>query len=381
MARVLITGGRAPVSLELARMFHRRGHRVIIVESQAAQVSRRSSCVHATYLVPPPRQQTDAYVQALLKIVREERVDVVIPTCEEVFYVARAHRELSQLCRLWTDTPDVLRSLHDKWTFNSEARAMGLPTPLSFRIESRADLETHADRPGQWVLKPVFSRFGHHVRLGTIGELLNQDLPTNTWVLQEYIEGPEYCVYALADSGRLLAFSIYVHDFVAGRAGICFEERDCPQITAVLAPYIRALNYTGQIAFDFIVRGNLAYALECNPRATSGIHLLATCPRFADLWLKPEQAEATPVCAKTGTRAMLLLAMLCYGLTQVTGWSRLRTWLRNVMGGREVMWSWSDPLPFFDQLFCVAQLSWQALRSQVSVLAISTHDIEWNGEA
>lgn len=380
MARVLITGGRAPVGLELARMFKQLGHSVVIVESQRVHISRWSRSAETTYLVPPPRQQTEAYLQQLIKIVEDEKVDVVIPTCEEVFYLSRVKERLPKSCSVWTESTETLRDLHDKWIFNTKGSALGLETPRSFRIDNRAQLESHAGLKGSWVLKPIFSRFGHNVRQGTLNELLCKPLPEAAWILQEFIEGPELCAYALAHEGKMLALSIYSHDFVAGRAGISFEEVECPKIETAVSECVRRLNYTGQIAFDFILNGSSAYALECNPRATSGIHLLVKQQHFANVWLDPLAPGPKPIRAPTGTKAMLLLAMLSYGLRNLGSCARLRTWLATFWSSREVVWSWSDPLPFFDQLICVAQLWWQGFRSQKSVLAVSTDDIEWNGD-
>jgi hypothetical protein len=379
LACVLITGGRAPVSLELARLLRGQGHRVLVAESQVSQISRRSRAVEQTFIVPPPRQQPQAYRQALLEIIEREHVDVLLPTCEEVFHIAAG--DWPEKLLVWTDRIEKLRRLHSKWTFNQEARALGLSTPRSHQISSPRELEQFRELAGRWIVKPTFSRFGHNVHMGTVAELCAIDLDFSngqSWVLQEFLDGPEYCVYALVYRGRMLGLSIYAHEFVAGKAGICFEEISCPAIENFLPGYLKALDYTGQIAFDFIIQDGVAYALECNPRATSGVHLLATVPAFAQALIAPQEQRF--VRAQIGSQAKVGIAMFLFGLRQVRSFARLVKWWRILFSAREVVFSWRDPVPFFDQFLCVFELAWQARRSQLDLLSASTADIEWNGE-
>lgn len=51
---ILITGGRAPVALELARLFKAAGHRVYAAESAKYHLCRVSSAVEASFRVPSP---------------------------------------------------------------------------------------------------------------------------------------------------------------------------------------------------------------------------------------------------------------------------------------------------------------------------------------
>lgn len=381
MACVLLTGGRAPVTLELARLFARSGHRVLVAESQRAQVTRASRAVDKTFNVPPPRQQPAEFISALVEIVKTENVDLLLPTCEEVFYVSRGRSEFPNTCRVFVDDFATLSRLHDKWEFNQEAPQGGLLTPASYLLTSEDELKNYLHLSGRWVLKPAFSRFGSSVLYGSIDELQTQVPKISEvypWVLQQFVEGEEYCVYGVVDGGQLRALSVYGHEFVAGKAGICFQEISQPEIEESVKNFVRHLNFTGQIAFDFIIENGKAYALECNPRSTSGIHLLATQKDFADVFLTP--GSSSFVRAAIGDRAMLGLAMFSFGLGQVDSLAKFKQWLKVLRRSREVMFQWRDPVPFVDQLICVMELAWQSRRSRMDLLSASTVDIEWNGE-
>ncbi|MGF9826377.1 carbamoylphosphate synthase large subunit, partial [Brevibacillus agri] len=76
---VLLTGGRAPATLELARLLRAAGQRVIVAESAARHLCAHSRYVQRSYRVPPPRTQPEAYIDELCQIMRKERVDLLIP--------------------------------------------------------------------------------------------------------------------------------------------------------------------------------------------------------------------------------------------------------------------------------------------------------------
>ena len=97
-------------------------------------------------------------------MIERERIDVVVPTCEEVFYVGRFKTLLSERAQVFCPDIDSLRSLHSKWEFASLVeRAAGfgsiVQAPESWRITGGADISTLPAPSDQLVFKPVYSRF------------------------------------------------------------------------------------------------------------------------------------------------------------------------------------------------------------------------------
>ncbi len=136
MKRVLLTGGRAAAALELARLFRGAGWRVVVAESLRWNPSRWSRAVARSYVVPWPNRDPDAYIDALLRVVRRERIDLLIPTCEEIFYVAKGRDRLAPHCRVFTENIETLRRLHSKWLFVQTALGHGLPVPPTTLLTS-----------------------------------------------------------------------------------------------------------------------------------------------------------------------------------------------------------------------------------------------------
>jgi predicted ATP-grasp superfamily ATP-dependent carboligase len=377
MKTVLLTGGRAPVTLELARMFKRQGNRVIVAESVRTHLCRASASVDKNYEVPKPRWNPDAFVAALSEIVVRERVDLLLPTCEEIFYVAHGCEKLEKLCSVFIEPLDKLRLLHNKWEFVQLARQFNLHVPETSLITSVAML---ADVNFPIVFKPVFSRFASKVIIAHDPHpLIIQPTLEQPWVAQQLVYGQQLCTYSVAREGRILAHTTYLARFTAGQgAAIHFKHIEHLAAFEWVQKFVIGMNFTGQIAFDFIETetGEL-FSLECNPRATSGIHLLISNFDFANVFWNDVSGLVTPDPAR---EAMLALAMLIYGLPAAIAARTIPQWATAFTRSRDAAFSFNDPLPALWQLVSLLVFIIKGHRLGITPLEASTYDIEWNGE-
>lgn len=375
---ILLTGGRAPATLELARAFHRAGHTVFMAESLRGHLSQPSNAIKANFVVPAPRQNKEAFLIALNHIIIENKIDLLIPTCEEIFYVSMGLDSLP--CKVFSEPIKKLNKFHNKWNFVVNAIGLDLYAPETILISNQDDI-LHAY--AHWralILKPVYSRFAARTFiLPSLQKALSSLTFELPWVAQEFLEGQSYCTYSVCQSGVVHAHTTYPSRFTAGQgATIVFEHVEHPAIFNWVKKFVRENNFTGQIAFDFIqtADGQL-YGLECNPRATSGVHLLASNPAFVDAFLDPQPGCATPL--KKSTH-MLSTAMLMYALPKAIRNRQVMEWLKTFFTSRDVIFDLKDPMPFL--------LQWRSIRAYLSLsreygfspLEASTFDIEWNGE-
>ncbi|CAG1016061.1 hypothetical protein ANAEL_05452 [Anaerolineales bacterium] len=373
----LITGGRAPVALELARAFHRAGHTVFMAESLREHLSQPSAAIKASFVVPAPRQETGAFLVTLKKIVEQNQIDLLIPTCEEVFHIAKGLDDIP--CRVFTEPLDKLNSFHNKWKFARAASDCGLRVPDSILIQNQGDLMQAFAHWRGLVLKPVYSRFASRTlilpQLRDVLSTLTYDTP---WVAQEFVAGRQFCTYSVCQSGRITAHATYPTIFTAGQgATVAFQHVEHPAIFNWVQTFVERYNVTGQMSFDFIQsEDGQVYALECNPRATSGAHLLASHPQFVDSFLVEPAEIITPL----GDRKMLASAMLVYGLSTAIANGTFRAWLETFLHSDDVIWDAKDPLPFLLQFRSLLFYLRLARKKGISPLAASTFDIEWNGE-
>lgn len=377
--RILITGMRAPAALELSRLFNSKNHVVIGVDSCRFPLGRFSNSVSKYYRVSAPRVDHNIYVQELIEIIINENIDLLIPTCEEVFYISRHKKLIEKHCRISCCEFDLISKLHHKYEFSKLTNNFAIKSPKGELIDNEEALNNIDDR--NIVLKPAYSRFASKALIKPTKKEIQNIAPTilNPWIKQQYIEGDEYCVYAIANHGNLTAISCYKPNYRAGQgASIYFKSEDTSKLEQFVTEFIQKHQCHGQISFDFI-KDNIGqfYAIECNPRATSGIHLFDDhdeIPRAFSNSKKSVTKPASDVCKMVG------LAMVIYSLKESIKGGAFSNWRTDTKKAKDVVLNGEDIYPFFGQFLSLIEYTLVAARNLSSLLSASTHDIEWNGE-
>ncbi len=404
--RILLTGGRSPAALELARLFHAAGHRVYAAESAPYHLCRVSRAVERSFLVPPPSEGSVRFAAALCEIVREHRIDLLIPTCEEIFHISKELGRFAGLCRVLAAPLAEMDRLHHKGKFIATVAEIGLPVPTTVPVDTPDGwlplLQQSRFREGL-VLKPAYSRFASRTLLLDLrraplstakrSKEMVEELETTgvsfqrPWVAQELLRGEEWCTYSVAQSGRIAAHTAYRSRFRAGRgASIHYEPAEQPMLLDWVRRFVAGIGFTGQIAFDFMISPEGAVMpMECNPRATSGVHLFSSDCGLTEALLAPSALLAADRIAspasKAGRGAMLSAAMLSYGLVQAVRERMPGEWLRAWQNGRDVVFRRDDPKPFAEQFRLLAWTRKAAKRRNLTLQQASTFDIEWNGDS
>jgi hypothetical protein len=360
---------------------------VHVAESLPEHLCRASKAVHRNHVVPSPRFDREGFHQALDAIIRAEGIDLLIPTCEEVFHVAAGRDRLS--CEVLAPDPEQLRRLHSKWQFivdlaDTGPRIPGIRVPRTLLVEGPESLDAAIaafPEGASIVFKPVFSRFGTRVRIHRKGDPPPNlgATPSQPWVAQEFVAGPMLCSYAVAREGRLLAHAAYRGDYTAGPgASIYFAPLDHAALEGWVRDFVASRHLTGQISFDFIEAADgTLYPLECNPRATSGVHLFGPEDGLVEALLGTREAPARP---RPDTRRMLGLAMLVYALPKLRSPREFGDWASAFRSAQDALFRWEDPRPLWQQAVLLASLGRIAQRERLSLIEASTWDIEWNGD-
>ncbi|RWL47485.1 MAG: ATP-grasp domain-containing protein [Mesorhizobium sp.] len=376
---ILITGARAPVALHLARLLHGAGRRVILADTPARPIAAASKACARYHRLPPPRFEPQAYAEAVEALIRAEGVELVIPTCEEVFHLALAWRRRTMPAKVFAPDIGLLAEVHNKHSFVHLAEQLGLAVPQTTLLNSRDDLESVRGHSRDLVFKPVWSRFASHVLLRPTSDFLDAIAPSPAmpWVAQRFIEGEEISAYAVAREGRLKALALYRSLYRAGRgAGIFFERVEDDAARALVERIVAGTAWTGQISFDLMRETDgRVLPLECNPRAVSGLHFFRDPARFVDAVLG-DGPEVRPDVTRPQT---VRLAMWIYGLPAALR-SRALARFREAMREGEELLDWpGDSAPVRAQWPALAEIAREAWRERISLQAASTRDIEWNG--
>lgn len=359
MKHVLITGARAPIALDFCRSFHQCGMEVYLADSFKYPASRWTNQKSGYLTLPSARFETTAYIDCIIDLVKEYDITDLIPLCEDVFYISKFKEQIP--CRVWLMDFDCLNALHNKLTFPSYV-ADYLPAVRSIPLREFKDWE----HSSAYVFKPIYSRFAEKTIIAkSVKQNDFTELQHNTWIVQPYIKGHEICVFTIWDEGELRAYRSYHPKYRAGQgAGIYFQAVDNTAVQSLVRSYGEQLSFTGMLSFDVIVdQQGQAHFIECNPRATSGAHLLNDRLALCFLGEQHIAFEATDY----ALRMPLLFN------------NPLLIFKREFWSVKEVCFRSDDRKPFNLQSLALLELLYLAYHYKTGIISATTYDMEWNG--
>jgi glutathione synthase/RimK-type ligase-like ATP-grasp enzyme len=383
--RILITGGRAPTALDIARKLNSQGHTIYVVDSIKYNLCRYSKAVKKCYISPSPSSHELDYIDTLLRIIETHLIDLIIPTCEEAFYLSKHKEKFKNRTKLCSDNIETLKRLHNKQQFNELIIPEGkIRKPQTCLIHNHQEYkqEIEAFNKHSVIIKPVYSRFGGKVRLLSSKKELPSDIKlsnTNPWLVQEYVHGRTLSTYAICFQGTVLQNVIYHSRYTTSEhgAGVYFSKVHNDAIEKWISRFVKEINYTGQIAFDLIEQENGSiWPLECNPRSTSGIHLLSA-EMLEKAFIENKYVEKNSILTD---EKQLILPMLIYAFSNIKRTKAPLLWLRKFFTSGSIIFSWKDTLPFFSQITMLIELLKRKFRHKITLLEATTYDIEWNGD-
>ena len=373
MTTVLLTLGRLPKALDLARGFSKAGCRVLVAEPYGWTLAGTSRHVTKEFKVPPPSRSKAAHLAALADVVKREGVDLVVPVSEETMHVAHLADLLPQGVQLFTMPPDDVIALHDKARFIRAALAMGLTAPESAPLGS-AEGEALA-RSGPVVVKPVFSCSGKGLHILRSGEPLPPADPAEPAVVQRFVEGCEHSTCTIAQGGRVVATMVYRGAVMSGSVAVAFERIEAPAIHAWIERFVAATQWSGFISFDFIVDASgVPHAIECNPRATSGVHFWEP-EDIAHAVLDPRWSG--PVRVRRYRKLQQFYACLTETQGAMLRGKGFLASLKHLVTTRDVSWDRRDPWPFVSMILTSWPIIWQAMTKGARFGEVATEDIGW----
>ncbi|QDS75793.1 hypothetical protein FKW77_000073 [Venturia effusa] len=321
--------------LAIARAFHQQGHRVVAADFEPHGIpvcGRFSRAITNFYSLPQESHDApggSSYVQALVSLVRKEKIHLWV-SCSGVASAledARAAEAVEQQtqCKAFQFGVKMTATLHEKYSFNENTRILGLNTPKTHLVTSVEDAlkvlhqQENTDNT-KYIMKPVgvddttradmtlLPRASTGRTTAHITRL--NPTPTRPFVLQQYIQGPEYCTHSIVIRGNVVLFT------ACPSADMLMHYQSLPTDSPLFqAMFEYTKEYaskmgkemTGHFSMDFLVvessdqvDGNLAkrlFPIECNPRAHTAVvlfnddsakmvdaylHLLDTTPCSSD---------------------------------------------------------------------------------------------------
>jgi ATP-grasp domain len=337
MPTVLLTLGRLPKALDLARSFHAAGWRVVVAEPHRRHLVGASRAVAKHVAVTPPAIDQLSYLRDIARVAAEEKATLILPVSEEILHVAALPYLLGPDTRLLATPQPLIERVHDKAGFVEIALNTGLTVPQSHLLgtsEAAVLAARHAV-----VVKLRHSCSGR----GLLRLAKGTPLPaaTEPSLVQQLIEGDEFSTCSLAHAGRIQGTATYRATLLSGSVAVGFERISHPAIEEWVSRFVTATGWSGFIAFDFIVdRSGIPWGIECNPRTTSGLHFFKT-EDIALAILDPDR----PLRFRPEARLQQFWSVMTALSDALGDWPRYRRVLRHLMTTPDVTWRLDDPLP------------------------------------
>ncbi|MBM4217122.1 MAG: ATP-grasp domain-containing protein [Gammaproteobacteria bacterium] len=340
MTTALLTLGRLPKALDIARALQGAGVRVIVAEPFRRHLSGASRAVDQSFVVTAPAVDGPRYLKDLCDLVIAQKVDLVVPISEEIVHASALHGRLPPGCRLMSMPQTAVLEAHHKGRFVETCRTAGIRAPET--ADATTPEATAIAARHDYVVKPVSSCSGRGVRFLSRGDPLPRiDEPS---IIQRRVQGRLVSSFSIARAGEVRCTVLYRGAVMQGTVAVCFERIEVPaEIDDWIRRFVAAVRWDGFISFDLIVDDDgHVHGIECNPRATSGIHFVEPAG-LAEALLNP--AGSHPPTLRPERLSQQFFP--CLTETQKSMFSpRFRYNLRCLLEAREVTWKISDPWPF-----------------------------------
>jgi carbamoyl-phosphate synthase large subunit len=211
-ATVLVLDAGAAPGNNLIRSLRAGDPSLVIVGCNDSRFVLRKSAADRNCLLPVAE---DAYPAALRRIIKRERVDLLLPTNDnDVRAIAALRNRLG--CRTFLPRTPVIERCQDKYALTAFLRRRGIPAPLTYPVTDASRIEA------------LFRRFGRREQLwcrvrsgtGSYGAIPVKTVEqARSWIayweqmrgvapgsftLSEYLPGRDFCVQCLWNNGTMV---------------------------------------------------------------------------------------------------------------------------------------------------------------------------------
>lgn len=336
--RVIIPYGRSVMALVVAQSLAQKGVEVIGCDSVYFHVLSFSKHVKEDFIYPDPEKDEEAFLDFMLEKIEHYRPSdgrpyVLMPIYRDVQLFAKHRGRFPDYIKIAAPDYEAIDKLESKDRFAETVEELDVSAPKTWRPEDdEAFADLLDDLPFPILIKPYDQAGGRGIHTAQNKSELKQLWHDNKQkyqqesLLQEVVEGQDYCFAGLFDDGVCKAGMAYrnVHKFPAeSGAGILRETVECNRLQEIAQDLMGPLKWNGVAEFDFLWNGEEDMPpkmIEVNTRFWSGV--FQTVKSGIDFpWLLYEltvsgHVENAPA-AKIGTRTKMPYIWLYSALQDV----------------------------------------------------------------
>ena len=299
--KILLTEGSSIWSRELLFALGPY-HTIDVADPSRFCQTRMSRFVRRYFRCPSFSESPKQYLSFIVDRLRHEQYDVLLPTHEQVYLLARFRDPLSDLVGLAVPRFNELQRVFCKAEFAKLLEELALPTPPTRIIHTHQELVRHDDFP--CFVKVNIGTAGKGVRRATNRadlEAIAADFASAGWlqdestlVIQQEVKGVQSVFFGVFQDGRLVAWHC-VELSRPGAAGwaICGESAHHPTVIEQMSCLGRALNWHGALFIDYFYdpASQQPEYIECNPRIGAAHHAALAGVDLAGQFLRVSLGE------------------------------------------------------------------------------------------
>lgn len=291
MARAIVTFGRSWHALAITRSLGRQGIEVFCGEETRFAPCSFSRYCNGSFRHPSVSEDPEGFVEFMVEKVKELKPPegepyVLMPVHKETWLVAQHRDRFEPHVSVPLTSYENMERTHDKGQLALLAEQVGITIPSTRQFASVGDLY----RAVPEIEFPVFLK----VRAGSAGVGLKkcntpEELtisfkefvegyhlePDEYPLVQQFVEGDDYCVTVLFDRGTCVASMTYrnVRAFPRGTgAGALRETVRLPEAEDAAKKLLGELGWHGMAELDFrVAPEGTPYLIEVNPRFFGGL--------------------------------------------------------------------------------------------------------------
>ena len=212
---ILITGAGGPIGVNVTRSLRAAPEGLRLLGTDCDPYHLPLALTDTVHLIPPARQ-TEAYLDALCKLIKRQSIDLLLPTHPVEVRTLSVHRQTLQTAgaTLFLPEHETILAAQDKWATNRCLAAAGIAVPRTFKIDREADLVACFDalqtRP-IWVRGSGVPGAGVGVASLPCRELVHASAWVDYWqgwgkfIASEYLPGRNLTWCGLFADNRLVA--------------------------------------------------------------------------------------------------------------------------------------------------------------------------------
>lgn len=267
--KVIVTYGRSVMALVAAHSLGKKGIEIVGSDSIDFTALSFSSYVDEFFIYPDPEKDEEAFVSFMLDMVKKHapedksRPYVLMPVYKDTKLLAKHKERFEPYIKVATPDYDAISKLHPKDNLARTTDELDVDVPQSWLPEDENELKEIKDAAFSYpvLIKPYDQSGGRGIhKVDNFEDLLsawreNDKRFAQKSLIQNAVEGKDYCLTALFDHGELKASMAYrnVHRFpVESGAGTLRETVEDDRFQVIAKDLMKPLKWNGVAEFDFL---------------------------------------------------------------------------------------------------------------------------------